>query len=66
MHFEIFRIAIIFSFKIKQSYITKGRYITTRQQSHLIQCHIVFLVMWWRENEVREKGGCLTKQSSHN
>ena len=65
MHFEIFRIAVIFSFKIKQSYITKGRYITRRHQSHLIQCHIVFLVMWRRESEVRERGRCFARQPPH-
>ena len=33
-------------------------------KSRLMQCHVEFLVMW-RESEVRERGGCLTKQPSH-
>ena len=33
--------------------------------SHLMQCHIRFLVMWRRESKVRERGGCLAKQPSH-
>ena len=31
----------------------------------LMQCHIEFAVMWWRESEVRERGGCFAKQPPH-
>ena len=30
-----------------------------------VQCHVEFLVMWRKESQMREKGGCLAKQPSY-
>jgi hypothetical protein len=31
----------------------------------LMQMHVIFLMMWRREGEERERGGCFAKQPSH-